>query len=232
MIAIPAYPAGAQTDVQDVVKTLVGGSGSGGLSNDTIVKGLLEALEIGTDNAVKGVSKLDGYLANEAIKILLPEDIRKAESLIRMAGGGDKLDAFVESMNRAAEQAAPEAGQLFTDAIKGMTFTDAKKILNGRENEATLYFKDKMSDKLFEKFEPRVVEVLEKTDVTKKYKSIESIISTLPVKRAEDFNLEKYVTGKALDGLFHTLAQEEKKIRQDPAARVTDVLKTVFGDKK
>ncbi len=231
-------PVVAQENVQEVVETMVsGGSGESGsagsgLTNETIVSGLLEALQIGTGNAVAGVSKKDGFLADEAIKILLPEDIRKAEKLIRMAGGGEKLDEFVVSMNRAAEQAAPEAKELFTEAIKGMTFTDAKKILNGRENEATLYFQEAMSPKLFEKFEPLVKDVLDKSDVTKQYKAIEEIVSTLPVKGQKDFNLQKYVTQKTLDGLFITVAAEEKKIRQDPTARVSDVLKTVFGGAK
>lgn len=229
---LSCMPVSGQADVKDVVDTITGGGTGGGLGDETIVKGLLEALEIGTGNAITGVSRMDGYLANEAIKILLPEDVQKAEKLIRMAGGGDKLDAFVVSMNRAAEQAAPEARQLFTEAIGEMTFEDARKILNGRENEATLFFQDKMSVNLAGKFEPKVVDVLNKSDVTKQYKEIEGIMSTLPLKGKKDFNLEKYVTGKALDGLFLTLAAEEKKIRQDPAARVTDTLKTVFGGGK
>lgn len=225
-------PVLGQNNLGDIVNIVTGGGTDGrqaGLGNDTIVKGLLEALEVGTGNAVAYTSKMDGFLSNEAIKILLPEDIQKAESLIRMAGGGKALDEFVVSMNRAAEMAAPEARALFTEAIRGMTFSDAKKILKGRDNEATLYFKESMSDRLFEKFEPLVKDTMEKTEVTRQYKSIEKIVSSLPVGGLSGFNLDKYVTQKALDGLFHVVAEEERKIRQDPSARVSDILKTVFG---
>lgn len=228
MMAVVMGALSAQVDLQDIPGAL-GGSG-GTLSNDTVIEGLLEALGIGTGNAVSIVSRPDGYFTSETIKILLPEHIQKAELLIRLAGRGDIVDDFVLSMNRAAEQAAPEAEKLFTEAIKQMTFADAHKILKGRDNEATLYFQETMGDKLFETFLPLVKMSLEKTDITRQYKTIETTLATLPVTGITGFNLETYVTQKALDGLFRVVAEEERKIRHDPAARVTDILKTVFGD--
>ncbi|HPQ42376.1 MAG TPA: DUF4197 family protein, partial [bacterium] len=166
---------------------------------------------------------------NDLIRIPLPENIRNIESIVRMAGYGDDLDAFVVSMNRAAERAAPEARTLFIDAIRDISFRDARKILDGRENEATLYFRGKMEARLTEVFQPIIQESLNSVGVTKKYKDLESIITTLPIKGSGDFNLERYVTGKALDGLFTMVAREEKKIRENPEARVSDILKKVFG---
>jgi hypothetical protein len=230
MMACVTGVLSAQDSFQDILGSVLSGGGGGDLSNETIIKGLLEALEIGTGNAVSTVSRLDGYFTNETIKILLPEHIQKAETLIRLAGRGDIVDDFILSMNRAAEGAAPEAGKLFTEAIKQMTFSDAHKILKGRDNEATLYFQETMGDRLFETFLPLVQGSLEKTDITRQYKTIETTLATLPISGVSGFNLETYVTQKALDGLFQVVAEEERKIRRDPAARVTDILKTVFGD--
>lgn len=209
-----------------ILDTARGGSG---LNNDTIIKGLTEALTVGTGNAVSTVSLKDGYLGNESIRIPLPENIRNIESIVRMTGYGDDLDAFVVSMNRAAESAAPQAKALFINAIRNMTFSDARRILEGRENEATLYFRDKTEDKLMDVFQPLVRSSLNEVGVTKQYQELESVVRTLPVKNAGDFSLEQYVTQKALDGLFTMIAREEKKIRENPEARVSDILKTVFG---
>jgi hypothetical protein len=134
-------------------------------------------------------------------------------------------------MNRAAESAAKEATSLLWDAIKKMSFEDAKKILTGRDNEATLYFKDKTSDKLHDAFKPIINKSMENVGVTKIYQSLTASLKKIPFAKIVDTDLEEYVTGKALDGLFIMIALEEKKIRIDPAARVTDLLKQVFGNK-
>lgn len=202
-----------------------------GLSTSDITAGLKEALKIGTDNTVNFTSKLNGYYKNPKIKIPLPEEVEKYEEILRMAGLGKQIDGFEKSMNRAAERAAPEAKALFFSAIRQMTFSDAKKILNGRENEATLYFKRKTYDPLANRFKPLVHSAMAEVGVTRSYQKIENKINALPVGGLYNFNLDDYVTDKALDGLFYVLAQEEAKIRRDPAARVTEILRKVFGSK-
>ena len=202
---------------------------SEGLSETKIIDGLKEALEIGTANAVGLVSKLDGYYGNSQIKIPLPSSVTKVESVLRAVGYGSKVDAFELSMNRAAEKVAPEAKALFVEAIQKMSFDDAKKILNGKENEATLYFEDKTRTKLFQTFEPLVHTSMSEVGVTRHYQDMEAKMDTIPFSDLVSFDLDQYVTDRALDGLFFMIAQEERKIRQDPAARVTDLLKDVFG---
>jgi len=202
---------------------------SEGLSESDIIKGLKEALEIGTGNAVTYVAKTNGYYQNGKIKIPLPENVQKVEKVLRVAGYGKQVDEFELSMNRAAEKAAPEAKSIFWNAIKGIQFADARKILNGRDNEATLYFKDKTSDKLSSIFKPIVHTSMSKVGVTQSYQVLENKVYSIPfAKKIVSFDLDQYVTDKALDGLFYMLAEEEKKIRNDPAARVTEILRKVF----
>jgi hypothetical protein len=225
---------GAQAQqLGDLLKDLQKGLGGGSSpSNREIVQGLKEALQIGTGNAVQLVSKVDGYYKNPKIRIPLPDTVRKTEQILRVAGYGSKLDEFELSMNRAAERAAPEAKGLFLDAIKQMTFTDAKKILNGRENEATLYFKDKTSPRLREIAKPIVHQSMGEVGVTKSYQDLEQSARSVPFAEAFTFDLDQYVTDRALDGLFLMVAEEEKRIRADPMARTTDLLKKVFGSKQ
>jgi hypothetical protein len=199
------------------------------LSQSQIIDGLKEALLVGTGNAVETVSQVGGYLENPDIKIPLPESMRKVESLVRAAGYGAQVDAFVMSMNRAAERAAPEAKSIFWDAIKQMNISDAQKILNGRENEATLYFKDKTYGRLSKTFEPIVHDAMSQVGVTRKYQELEEKVKAVPFADIYSFDLDEYVNDGALEGLFFVLGEEEKKIRDDPAARVTDLLKEVFG---
>jgi hypothetical protein len=213
------------------VQKIVGGSAGGGLSQDKIGNGLKEALKIGAENAVKKVSILNGYYGNSEIRIPLPEKVTKAEKLLRAFGYGSQVDAFTESMNRAAEKAAPAARDLFWEAVKGMTFEDAAKILKGRDNEATLYLKDKTWSKLFETFQPMVHQAMGSVGVTKQYQELENKINRLPLGSTLGLDIDKYVSEKALNGLFLMLEKEEQKIRKDPAARVTDLLKEVFGTK-
>ncbi|NIO03797.1 MAG: DUF4197 family protein [Proteobacteria bacterium] len=199
------------------------------LSESKIIEGLKEALTIGTGNAVSNVSQLDGYLKNPKIHIPLPENVQKVEKILRTVGYGSKVDAFELSMNRAAERAAPEAKALFVGAIKEMTISDARKILQGRDNEATLYFEDKTRGRLYELFEPIVHTAMSKVGVTRSYQELDAKVRTIPFADELSFDLDEYVTNKGLDGLFFMVAEEERKIRQDPVARVTDILKEVFG---
>jgi hypothetical protein len=200
-----------------------------GLSQSEIVDGLKEALKIGTVNAVRLTSKLDGYYKNPQIKIPLPEKVQKMEKVLRIAGLGDQVTDFELSMNRAAEKAAPAAEQLFVDAIAQMSFADARRILKGRANEATLYFKGKTYQPLEERFKPLVHTAMAEVGITRSYQKLDTTIRTLSLGSNHDFDLDQYVTAKALDGLFLVLSQQEAKIRNDPAARVTDLLKKVFG---
>jgi hypothetical protein len=201
------------------------------LSSEDIINGLKEALEIGTENAVKSVSATDGYYKNPKIKIPLPENIQKVKNLLTKAGLGSKVSAFELSMNRAAERAAPQAKKIFWNAIKQIRFSDAKRILNGADDEATLYFKDKTFGQLEKAFRPITHQAMTEVGVTHHYRELNDRMRKIPFLDRLSFDLDQYVTEKALDGLFLILADEEQKIRQDPAARVTDILKKVFGKK-
>lgn len=204
--------------------------GDGGLSESKMIDGLKEALQVGTGNAVETVSKIGGYYENPQIKIPLPDAIQKVEKLVRAAGYGAQVDAFEISMNRAAEQAAPKAKGVFWDAIREMNISDARKILQGRDNEATLYFKDKTYGQLSEIFKPIVHDTMSQVGVTRRYQELNDKIRSVPFASSiATFNLDQYVNDGALEGLFFMLAEEERKIRNDPASRVTDLLKEVFG---
>ncbi|MBN2062775.1 MAG: DUF4197 domain-containing protein [Deltaproteobacteria bacterium] len=223
----------AEFGFNDIFKGVQKAVGIGGeLSEGKIIEGLKEALEIGTGNAVKLVSKVDGYYNNPKIRIPLPGPVQRVENILRTVGYGPKVDDFLLSMNRAAEKAAPEAKSLFWESIKKMSFEDARKILNGKENEATLYFEDRTRNKLITLFKPVVNKSMSRVGVTNYYQQLDTKVRSIPFTEAFRFDLDQYVTDRALDGLFFMLAEEERKIRQDPVARVTDLLKEVFGNRK
>ena len=227
MIAFPSH-AGL---LDDVMKGIGSFAPKAGPDDSQIVAGLKEALTIGTDNAVSLVSATDGYFANQAIKILMPERIKKVADVLGKVGYQKQVDEFILSMNRAAERAAPKAKSIFVAAIKEMTFEDAKKILNGGETAATEFFKAKTGDRFYDSFKPIVSSSMDEVGATRSYKEMMAKYTSLPFASAESVDLDHYVTNKSLDGLFFMVGQEEKKIRTDPAARVTDLLKTVFGGK-
>jgi len=202
------------------------------LTDSKIVQGLKEALEIGTANAVQTVSKLDGYYKNPKIKIPLPQSVQKVESVLRAVGYGPKIDDLSLSMNRAAERAAPKAKALFWDAVKAMTFEDARTILKGSDDAATRFFEGKTRDRLHQLFAPIVHTAMTEVGVTRTYQQVYAKVNTIPYADRLKIDLDAYVTGKALDGLFYMVAEEELKIRKDPAARVTKLLKDVFGGKE
>jgi len=220
--------AGLSDYIKGAQQTL---GGSGALTNDQIIAGLKEALEVGTEKAVALVSKPDGYYKNPDIKIPLPESVQKVEKLLRATGYGEEIDDFELSMNRAAERAAPEAQSIFGDAIKKMTFDDAKKILNGPDNAATLYFEDKTANRLREVFKPIVKDAMGAVGVTRSYQQLNARAQSMPFGKSISFDLDQYVTDNSLKGLFKILAEEERQIRTQPAARVTDLLKKVFAGK-
>jgi hypothetical protein len=194
-----------------------------------ITSGLKEALSIGTKKAVTQVAKPGGYLQNEAIKILLPSNLRTAEKVLRTAGQGPKIDEFIASMNHAAESAAPEAGKIFADAVKEMTIDDARKLLSGNNTAITDYFKSKTSAQLATAFRPHVEAAMSKNGVTQKYQALTGQVPKLPFMNSSSLDINTYVVNKALDGLFYMLGQQEMQIRTNPAARTTQLLKQVFG---
>jgi len=197
---------------------------------DTFIAGLKEALDIGTQNAVKKVSREDGYFGNLNIKIPVPEKLEDAEKLLRKVGMDDRVDAFILSMNRAAEKAAPQAVDIFVGAIRDMTVVDAYGIVKGDETAATSYFMDKTSDNLYGLFKPVVTDSMAQVGVVRSYKRMMDKYNSIPFVKKIDVDLEDYVTEEALDGLFFMVGEEEKKIRKDPVARVTELLREVFGN--
>jgi hypothetical protein len=224
-------PASAQFD--KVLKGLGGNLPSvGGVNDAKIGSGLQEALKVGTENAVAQTSATDGFLMNKAIKILMPKTLQNMEKPLRMVGYGPQIDEFVVGMNRAAEKAVPFAKQIFWDAIGAMTFDDARKILNGNDTAATEYFKGKTSKNLQTAFRPSVEEVMNQVGVNRQYNDLIGKYKDVPFSKNIAFDVNQYVTEKATDGIFFVVGQEEKKIRTNPAARVTDLLKDVFGNKK
>jgi len=230
MVLLMVGPAVHAADMTDLLKALpaipAGGSAQ---DSGTVASGLKEALSVGTKNAVGLLSKKDGYFGNEAVKILLPENIRRAGDALRMAGYQKEVDAFVLSMNRAAEKAAPKAADIFAGAIQAMSIDDAQKILNGGNTAATEYFKSKTSSQLFDAFKPDISQSMNEVGVTKAYKAMtDRYTAMMPFAKMESLDLDTYVTNKSLDGLFHMVGQEEAKIRTNPAARTTELLKKVF----
>lgn len=204
--------------------------GNKGLSEETLVAGLKEALNIGTRKAVDKVSKPDGYYRNPQIKIPFPPEIEKTARTLRKIGLDKEVDKFVLNMNRAAERAAPMAVDIFIKAIKEMSFTDAYNILKGKETAATEFFRSKTSSKLASLFRPSISGAMDEVGVTRNFKKLMKQYASLPFVKEKHVDLDAYVTAKALDGLFQMVGEEEKKIRKDPAARVTELLKQVFGD--
>jgi len=227
IVLLASGPASAQLD--QLLRGLGVGQQGGGSTDAKVAAGLKEALKVGTENTVSLTGRLDGYFKNQGIKILMPEKLHSLESGLRMAGFGPQVDEFVLSMNRAAEKAAPSAKQIFWDAIGQMTFEDARGILSGKETAATDYFRAKTSDRLAAAFKPIVSDSMNQVGVTRQYKELVGRFQMLPFARTESFDLDRYVVGKSLDGLFYVLGQEEVKIRTNPTARVTDLLKDVFG---
>ena len=199
------------------------------LDTPTIVSGLKEALTVGTEKAVSEVSVTNGYFGNSLIKILMPDKIKGVVNLLGKMGYQSQVDEFILSMNRAAEKAAPQARDYFVGALQEMTFDDARKILAGGDTAATQYFKAKTTGKLTTAFRPVVEKTTNEVGVTRQYKDLMGRASTIPFLKSETLDIDQYVVDKGLDGLFFVLGQEEKKIRTNPTARVTDLLKEVFG---
>ena len=201
------------------------------LTNTEIVEGLKEALSKGTTSAIASLGKKDGFFANRKVKITMPESLETIEEGLRKIGQDRYAEEFVLTMNRAAEQAVPEAAEIFGNAIRSMSIQDAKGILNGPEDAATKYFRRTSGEKLVNRFLPIVSKATDRAGVTSNYKEMVDKLGFLSrFVDTESLDVDRYVTSKAIDGLFLMLAQEEKLIRENPAARTTDLLKKVFSN--
>lgn len=204
-------------------------SGPAPLSNMEVISGLKEALTIGTNNSTALTSKLDGFYKNPEIFIPFPAEAIKVKEKVEALGMKNQVDKFVMTLNRAAETAAKEAAPIFVNAVKGMSISDGFAILKGNDNAATQYLKDKTSAQLKIKFNPIVKNAISKVEVTKYWNPLINTYNKIPFIEKQNPDLEDYVTTKAMEGLFLMIEKEEKKIRKDPLARVTDILKRVFG---
>jgi len=200
------------------------------LTTNEVIQGLKEALATGTGNAINSLGRTDGFFRNPVVKISMPDTLEKAENALRALHQDDIADEFILTMNRAAEQAVPETTQIFSDAIRSMTFEDAWGVLRGPDDAATRYFEKNSAEKLAEKILPIVKMTTSATGVTVKYKKLVGKLGMASKWiNKESLDLDRYVADKTLDGLFKILAAEERRIRNDPAARTTVILKKVFG---
>jgi len=219
--------ASLQESMGDILDT---GSGDGELEESVVIDGIREALRVGTQNTVISTSRLDGYLGNEMIRIAMPEQLESMVSTLRTVGLGFYVDELEIGMNRAAEMAAAEARDIFWNAIRDMTIADAFAILNGADTAATEYFRRQTGDDLRERFHPIIEQKIEEIGLSRMYGRAADAYNSISFSGAPELvDLDEYVTDRALDGLFMVLAQEEQKIREDPAARTTELLRKVFG---
>lgn len=198
------------------------------LSTQDANSGLKGALEQGSNAAVALLGKENGFLNNDKVKIQLPGVLEKARPILQMTGKAGQLDELVVAMNRAAESAVPKAKPLLVNAVKSMTLTDAKNILTGGDTSVTDFFKSKTSAQLAEQFLPSVKAVTDKSGLASKYNQVMGQAQKFGVVSEQEANVEKYVTAKAMDGLFFMIAEEEKKIRQDPIGAGSQAVRKVF----
>jgi hypothetical protein len=204
------------------------------LSNNEIAGGLKEALSKGVERAVGSLGRQDGFLKDHSVKIPVPPSLQKVESTLRFLGQDKMADDFITTMNRAAEQAVPEAASVLGDSVKQMTLADAKNILTGTNNAATAYFRRTSETNLYTRFLPIVQKATAQTGVTSAYKTMAEKaslggISASSVLGQNMPDLDGYITHKTLDGLFLKIGEEEKRIRENPVARTSDLLQKVFG---
>ncbi len=219
----------ASCDTASQILSSVGSTyANGGLTNADIVEGLKQALTVGTQNGTSRLSSVDGFFKDAAVKILIPDDAKKVESTLRNLGMGGLVDKAVLSMNRAAEDAAKGAGNIFISAVKQMTITDAVNILKGGNFAATDYFKSKTTAALTASFKPVIDKALQNVNATKYWGDVTKVYNQFSSTKVNT-DLSAYVTQKAMDGIFYQVGLEEQKIRKDPVARTTEILKKVFG---
>jgi Protein of unknown function (DUF4197) len=216
------------SSIKNSFNKLINKTKGSSLTNDEVVAGLKEALTKGTETGTNQLSAVNGFFGNAAVKILMPEEAKKVEQKLRSIGLGKQVDQAVLSMNRGAEDAAKSAAPIFINAVKQMSIQDAMGILRGGDNAATNYLKSKTTPQLTEAFRPVIDESLKKVDATKYWNTVFTTYNQFS-KEKVDPDLPAYVTEKALQGIFVQIAAEEQKIRKDPLARTTEILKKVFA---
>lgn len=199
------------------------------VSESDAAVGIRAALERGAESAVGVLGRTDGFLGNPKVRIPLPGVLEDGAKLLRATGQQKRVDELVTAMNRAAEMAVPEAKTLLVNAVKAMSVEDGRKILTGGDNAATQFFETKTRSPLGEKFLPIVTRATEKVSLAAKYNAVAGKASSFGLVKKEDANVQQYVTGKALDGLYLMIGEEERKIRQDPVGTGSAILKKVFG---
>lgn len=223
---------GQSSSVLNSIEKKIGGGSGSSLSSDDIVAGLKQALSLGAQKSADQLSAVNGFLNDKAVKILLPDQAQKAEKTLRGLGMGKLVDDAITSMNHAAEDASKSAAPIFLTAIKNMNVTDGVNILKGSDTAATAYLRKSATPGLTKAYTPVIDSALEKTGATKYWKEVFETYNKLPTTFSKvNPDLSAYVTQKAINGIFYYVAQEEIKIRKDPAAQVTDLLKQVFGGK-
>jgi hypothetical protein len=215
---------------EDAKDEVTEGSSGSELSEEEIVKGLKEALQVGIKKGSDKVSKVDGYFKNPNIKIPFPPDMKEVEEHARSAGMDKKVDKVIKKMNRAAEDAADRSKPIFVDAIKSMSISEGKEILEGKDTAATHFLRNNTYQQLYDEFRPEIEESLNEVDITRYWDEVITAYNQMPMTENKNPDLADYVTHRALEGLFYMVGQEERKIRQDPVARTKDILKKVFGD--
>lgn len=207
-------------------------AGAQGLSEADAGSGIREALAQGVGNAIRRLGRTDGFLADQAVHILIPHKVRKITDGARKLGAGKLVDEFEVSMNRAAEQAVPAAAEVFTDAVRQMSLQDALGIVQGGEDAGTRYFRRVTEDKLRAKFLPIVATATGASGATRNFKKLNkktALLGGLMAKGDQPFDLDTYVTDQAMNGLFHYVAEEEKSIRKNPLGQASSLLRRVFG---
>ena len=236
-IATAAGGASAQSLEQQLKQQLLGSKNNGSLNERDASGGIKEALAQGVDRAVRQLGKEDGFFRDQAVKIFVPEKVRKLADLARQLGAGGKVDAFELSMNRAAEKAVPVAAGILADAVRQMTLQDAIGLVRGGETSATDFFRRSSEEKLYAAFRPIVEKQTASVGVTQKYKdfskkagggSMAALLGGGGQGAASSADLDDYVTRETIDGLFHVIAEQEKQIRRNPASRTTELLRRVF----
>jgi len=214
---------------QQITQALGGVLDTEELTTEEVVEGLKEALIKGIRKGSDQASRVDGYFKNPRIKIPFPEDVQKVENKLRQVGLGKEVDKFILSLNRAAEKAAVEAKPIFVTAIKSLTIQDAWGILKGEQNAATRYLQRTTTPQLKGKFQPVIRNAMNQVNATKYYSDLVNTYNKIPFVQKVNPNLDAYATDKAIEGLFFLIAKEEGKIREDPVARTTEILRKVFG---
>ena len=215
----------ACAELKDVVGTLP----QGGISQAEIASGLRQALDFGIDKQVSKLAQTDGFFKNQLVKILLPEELQKVDKTLRDIGLSSLADEGLKLLNRAAEDAVKEATPIFVDAVKGITFTDAKNILLGADNAATQYLTLKTESPLYDKFNPIIKNSFSKVGADDIWENLITRYNNLPFTADVNPDLTDYVTNEALEGVYTMIAIEEKEIRNSIASRTTDLLRRVFA---